>query len=140
MQQDPPRRPTQEERDALDDRVGAEAVYRDRPLLARVRVNGLLMTKEGVSIDLVLVRDWIGGGEGPEPRQAWQVYACWDALGRRAEAWSCPQAGWHLDFDPGLTRALEEFCTGPDSGNGVRERYERAVQFIATLRSGNGGR
>jgi hypothetical protein len=140
MQQNPPRRPTQEERDALDDQVGAEAVYRDRPLLARVRINGLLMTEEGVSIDLVLVRDWIGGGDGPEPRDAWQVYACWDALRRRAESWSCPQAGWYLDFNPGLARALDEFCMRPDSGSGVRERYERAMQFIAFLFSGQDDR
>ena len=140
MQPEQPSRPTQEECEAIDVRVGTEAIYRDRPLLARVRVNGVLVTQTGISIGLVLVRDLIGGEDGPEPRSTWEVYASWEVFRSSASTWSCPPAGWYLSFDQGLVRALDEFCARHAGEGELHRRYERALEFMAGYRStGSGG-
>lgn len=82
---------------------GKEAILRERPLTARVRLRRIVADQWGVTIR---VRALPTRGLWTPPTSHWTLSAAWCVLNVGSRSWSAAYAEWALYVDPEAVRAV----------------------------------
>jgi hypothetical protein len=116
--------------------LGSDGILRDRPAIARVRLEELSGSDWGITIRLQVIQ---ATGFVHLPSDRFSVSTAWkgSVISRRLLA-SCPYERWAVYLDPGLGAALSVFAeslgespaTGGFDHAAAIDRYRSLSQFI----------
>jgi hypothetical protein len=99
----------------IKQREGAEAILRDRPLIARVRLDHVDVDTWGVTATVITLPT---KGLWRPPKDRLTLRAGWQVLSLGEHRWSAAYCGWTLYFSPRAVRAViaraKEFTTDID--------------------------
>jgi len=109
-------------------REGAEAIYKEGPFVAHVKLHNVRASKNKMEADVTLLKALAARTpEIPVPEQ-WKIGT--NSIGGFQEAWSAAYVGWEVFFDAKLIAAVLEFAGAlPESVTG----YDRLKQIRAYI-------
>jgi hypothetical protein len=87
--------------------LGEEAIFREPPLVCRVRVDRIDCDIQGVSVHLSVIKS----AGFTEPRSLnFNVTGTWNSLSFTEKHWHVLHANWSLFFGAGLVQTVQEFA------------------------------
>ena len=111
---------------------GAEAIYREGPILAHVRVRNVQTDKAGLRADLAVIQTLPAGFENTHVPAQWSISASWDD-DVEALYWGIPVLGVKLYFGQALVNAVVAFCNELPGSDPAGERCLKTVNFLLDL-------
>ena len=109
-------------------REGAEAIYKEGPFVALVKLHNIRASKKRMEADVTLLK--VLGTRTPEtsvPEQ-WKIGA--NSIGGFQEAWSAAYVGWEIFFDAGLIKAVLEYSDELPESDTSNDRWKKVRAFI----------
>ena len=109
-------------------REGAEAIYKEGPFVAHVRLHNIRASKNKMEADVTLLK--VLGTRTPEtpvPEQ-WKIMT--SSIGGFQEAWSAAYVGWEIFFDAKLIAAVLEYANALPENIKGNDRRKQIRAFI----------
>jgi len=109
-------------------REGTEAIYKEGPFVAHVKLHNVRASKNKMDADVTLLK--VLGTRTPEspvPEQ-WKIGA--NSIGGFQEAWSAAYVGWEIFFDAKLISAVLEYANALPENIAGNERRKQIRAFI----------
>ena len=109
-------------------REGAEAIYKEGPFVAHVKLHNIRASENKMEADVTLLK--VFGTRTPEtsvPEQ-WKIGT--NSIGGFQEAWSAAYSGWEIFFDAGLIKAVLEYSDELPESDTANNRWKKVRTFI----------
>lgn len=111
---------------------GEEAIYREGPILAHVRVRNVQTDKAGLTADTTVIQTLPAGFENTHVPAQWAISASWDDE-VEAHYWGIPTLGVKMYFGQPLVNAVVAFCNQLPGADPAGERCLKTVNFLLDL-------